>query len=110
MGLVLKPAGLAGWREALTGASFTTPNSWIWPPTRAKTKGKVERPFRYVREDLFLARTFRNLDDLAGVGHRCWALPPHLLKHNPLDFVQDHAITRPVRERGRPGLSCGTIC
>ena len=33
-------------------------------PYRAKTKGKVERPFRYVREDFFLARTFRNLEDL----------------------------------------------
>ena len=31
---------------------------------RAKTKGKVERPFRYIREDFFLARSFRNLDDL----------------------------------------------
>jgi len=30
---------------------------------RAKTKGKVERPFRYIRED-FLARSFCNLDDL----------------------------------------------
>ncbi|BFL65946.1 Transposase (plasmid) [Roseomonas mucosa] len=27
-------------------------------------KGKVERPFRYVREDFFLARSFRSLDDL----------------------------------------------
>ena len=33
-------------------------------PYRAKTKGKVERPFRYVREDFFLARSFRDLDDL----------------------------------------------
>ncbi len=34
-------------------------------PYRAKTKGKVERPFRYVREDfLFLGSRFRNLDDL----------------------------------------------
>src|SRR3954471_342171 len=33
-------------------------------PYRAKTKGKVERPFRYVREDFFLGRPFRNLDDL----------------------------------------------
>ena len=33
-------------------------------PYRAKTKGKVEGPFRYVREDFFLARSFRNLDDL----------------------------------------------
>jgi hypothetical protein len=28
----------------------------------------VERPFRYVREDFFLARSFRNLDDLNGRG------------------------------------------
>lgn len=33
-------------------------------PYRAKTKGKVERPFRYIREDFFLARSFRNLVDL----------------------------------------------
>ena len=33
-------------------------------PYRAKTKGKVERPFRYIREDFFLARSFRSLDDL----------------------------------------------
>jgi transposase len=33
-------------------------------PYRAKTKGKVERPFRYIREDFFLARSFRDLDDL----------------------------------------------
>ena len=33
-------------------------------PDRAKTKGKVERPYRYVREDFFLGRSFRNLDDL----------------------------------------------
>ena len=33
-------------------------------PYRAKTKGKVERPFRYIREDFFLARAFRNLEDL----------------------------------------------
>jgi len=33
-------------------------------PYRAKTKGKVERPFRYIREDFFLGATFCNLDDL----------------------------------------------
>jgi transposase len=33
-------------------------------PYRAKTKGKVERPYRYVRQDFFLARSFQNLDDL----------------------------------------------
>jgi transposase len=33
-------------------------------PYRAQTKGKVERSYRYVREDFFLARSFRDLDDL----------------------------------------------
>lgn len=31
---------------------------------RAKTKGKVERPFGYVRDDFFLAGAFCNIDDL----------------------------------------------
>lgn len=35
-------------------------------PYRPKTKGKVERPFRYIREDFFLGACFRNLDDLNG--------------------------------------------
>jgi hypothetical protein len=33
-------------------------------PYRAKTKGKVERPYRYIREDFFLACSFRYLGDL----------------------------------------------
>ncbi|MDE3022756.1 MAG: IS21 family transposase, partial [Pseudomonadota bacterium] len=33
-------------------------------PYRAQTKGKVERPFRTIRQDFFLGRTFRNLADL----------------------------------------------
>lgn len=33
-------------------------------PYRAKTKGKVERPFRYIRQDFFLGHSFRDLDDL----------------------------------------------
>ena len=33
-------------------------------PYRAKTKGKVERPFRYIRQDFYLAGSFRKLDDL----------------------------------------------
>ena len=31
---------------------------------RAKTKGKVERPYRYIRQDFFLGRAFRDLEDL----------------------------------------------
>ena len=33
-------------------------------PYRAKTKGKIERPFRYIRQDFFLGRTFRDDNDL----------------------------------------------
>lgn len=33
---------------------------------RAKTKGKVERPYRYIRQDFFLGRTFRDLEDVNG--------------------------------------------
>jgi transposase len=33
-------------------------------PYRAKTKGKVERAYRYIREDFFLGRSFRSHDDL----------------------------------------------
>lgn len=33
-------------------------------PYRAKTKGKVERPFRYIRQDFFLGGRFGNLEDL----------------------------------------------
>ncbi|WP_211270574.1 transposase [Tritonibacter mobilis] len=33
-------------------------------PYRTKTKGKVEHPFRYIRQDFILGRTFRKLDDL----------------------------------------------
>jgi len=33
-------------------------------PYRAKTKGKVERPYRYIRADFFMARRFANIDDL----------------------------------------------
>ena len=31
---------------------------------RPKTKGKVERPYRYIRQDFFLAAHFANLEDL----------------------------------------------
>ncbi len=33
-------------------------------PYRAKTKGKVERPFRYIRQDFFLGRSFHDMEDL----------------------------------------------
>lgn len=33
-------------------------------PYRAQTKGKVERPYRYIRADFFMAREFANLADM----------------------------------------------
>ena len=45
-------------------------------PYRAKTKGKVERPYRYVREDFFLGRSFRNLDDLNSNCGSGWTRSP----------------------------------
>jgi len=33
-------------------------------PYRAKTKGKIERPFRYIRADFFMARSFEDLADM----------------------------------------------
>jgi transposase len=38
---------------------------------RPETKGKVERPFRYIREDFFLGGMFHDLDDLNAQFNRC---------------------------------------
>jgi transposase len=56
-------------------------------PYRAKTKGKVERPFRYVREDFFLGGQFRDLADLNAQLHQ-WL--------DTVANVRVHATTRRV--------------
>ena len=56
-------------------------------PYRAKTKGKVERPFRYVREDFFLGGQFRDLEDLNAQLHQ-WL--------DTVANVRVHATTRRV--------------
>jgi hypothetical protein len=50
-------------------------------------KGKVERPFSYIRQDFFLGRRFRNLDDIQieGSSYRMRqhaALVPECLRSN----------------------------
>ena len=50
-GLTITPA--TGVRQGYRGIDAIMPD-----------KGKVERPFSYIRKDFFLARSFRNLDDL----------------------------------------------
>jgi len=81
-------AGLHRWNEQmneLAEACGFTPR--LCRPYRAKTKGKVERPFRYIREDFFLGRSFRNLDDL-NVQFRQWL--------DQVANVRTHATTRRV--------------
>ena len=56
-------------------------------PYRAKTKGKVERPFSYVREDFFLGSEFRNLDDLNAQFHQ-W--------RNEVANARSHGTTRRI--------------
>ena len=65
----------SGYRRTGTRGSHLSPNArftgcalWFFAqgvrPCRAKTKGKVERPFRYIRQDFFLGRSFDDIDDL----------------------------------------------
>ncbi len=49
-------------------------------PYRAKTKGKVERPIRYVRESFFYGRTFLSDDDLREQAAR-WLQRANRRKH-----------------------------
>ena len=60
-------------------------------PYRAKTKGKVERPFRYVRQDFFLARTFRNHADLNAQYSAWLAEVANARRHATTDrIVEEH--------------------
>ncbi|CAK7262144.1 protein of unknown function (plasmid) [Shinella sp. WSC3-e] len=74
---------------------------------RAKTKGKVERPFRYIREDFFLARSFRNLDDLNAQLRHWLDSVANSRKHATTLLVINEAFAderphlRPLPRRGR---------
>ena len=50
-------------------------------PYRAKTKGKVERPIRYLRESFFYGRTFLNDADLNAQAERWLATTANLRRH-----------------------------
>ncbi len=50
-------------------------------PYRAKTKGKVERPIRYLRESFFYGRTFLNDADLNAQSERWLATTANRRKH-----------------------------
>ena len=68
---------------------------------RAKTKGKVERPYRYIRQDFFLGRTFQNLEDL-NAQFTAWRSQVanrrrHGTTHRPIEgaFVAEQAALQP---------------
>lgn len=74
-------------------------------PYRPQTKGKVERPFQYIREDFFLARQFRNLEDLntqfTGWRHevanqRCHGTTRRVVAEA---FAEERAALRPLPEQ-----------
>jgi len=53
-------------------------------PYRAKTKGKVERPIRYVRQSFFYGRTFLNDEDLNAQGEHWLQRICNLRRHRTL--------------------------
>lgn len=58
---------------------------------RAKTKGKVERPFRYIRQDFFLDGQFEDIDDLNTQFDRWLCEIAHRREHGTTHrIVQDH--------------------
>jgi transposase len=84
-------------------------------PYRAKTKGKVERPIRYVRDSFFYGRTFLNDPDLDAqaehwLGHvanvRCHATT----KERPVDrFERDElAVLKPLALKPYRSLTLST--
>ena len=72
-------------------------------PRRAKTKGKVERPIRYIRDSFFYGREFANDDDLNEQALRWLEATANVRRHattgeRPVDrFERDErAVLRPL--------------
>ena len=58
---------------------------------RAKTKGKVERPFRYIRQDFFLDGQFEDMEDLNRQFDQWLCEVAHQREHGTTHrIVQDH--------------------
>ena len=75
-------------------------------PYRAQTKGKVERPIRYIRDSFFYGRTFINDEDLNEQGSRWLEETANVRRHGttgerPVDrFERDEReALRPLAER-----------
>ena len=63
-------------------------------PYRAKTKGKVERPIRYVRESFFYGRTFLNDADLNAQADRWLARTANQRRHRTINEAPQLRFTR----------------
>ena len=64
---------------------------------RPQTKFKVERPFRYIREDFFLAGSFRNLEDLnSQLRQWLWTVATPRVHATTLTIVNE-AFARPTQ-------------
>ena len=60
-------------------------------PYRAKTKGKVERPFRYIRADFFMARRFTDIGDMNRQLRHWLDTVANARRHGSTDrIVQEH--------------------
>ncbi len=71
-------------------------------PYPAKTKGKVERPYRYVRQDFFLAPTFMARSQRS---RRSTACSP---RSEPLSAIGPRTMASAVRESRRIGVALKT--
>ena len=70
-------------------------------PYRAQTKGKVERPVRYIRENFFYGRAFANDDDLNEQAVRWLEGTANVRRH----ATNGGAPNRPLRARRAGGAS-----
>ena len=74
-------------------------------PYRAQTKGKVERPIRYLRESFFYGRTFTSDDDLNAQALHWLETEANVrshgtLKERPLDrFERERLLLEPLATR-----------
>lgn len=82
-------------------------------PYRAKTKGKVERPIRYLRESFFYGRTFLNDADLNAQAERWLATTANRRRHRTVDeapqlrFERDERFTlKSLASTPYPRLYC----
>jgi transposase len=71
-------------------------------PYRAKTKGKVERPIRYLRESFFYGRTFLNDADLNAQAERWLASTANRRKHRTIEESPTVRFERDERQSLQP--------